>query len=106
MEALYLPDIGLNYFIFIFCQQNQFIIVVLLDMKQTITTTLTIHKNILEDEDGPLYLQQQIDIIAEELAREKGFSSIQYLVHHLIEGYLDTSDEDHLSYRVIYEVES
>ena len=73
-------------------------------MKQLITATIGIPNSIFLANGGILYLQRQIDVIADDLASEHGYMSIQYVDHRLEEGYLDTSDSDHLSFVVSYEV--
>ena len=73
-------------------------------MKQTITTRLTIPTASLSEEGGHAYLQRLINHVAEDLADEHGYSSVEYVDHKLEEGYLDTADADHLSFVVSFEV--
>lgn len=74
-------------------------------MKQTITARLTIPSNIFIENGGLTYLQRMIDTVAEELAEEHGYTSIDYVDHKLEEGYLDTSEDDKLFFVVTFEVE-
>lgn len=75
-------------------------------MKQTITTRLTIPTEVMHGEEGLEYLQRVITTVAEDLAEENGYLSVEYVDHVLEDGYLDTSDSDHLSFVVSFEVES
>lgn len=65
-------------------------------MKNPITARLTMPSNIFLENGGLAYLQRMIDSVAEDLAEEHGYTSIEYIDHHLEEGYLDSSEDDKL----------
>lgn len=73
-------------------------------MKQTITARQTIPNRIFLENGGLEYLQRMINITAEGLKGEHGYSKIEYIDHQLEEGYLDTADADHLSFVVTFRV--
>ena len=73
-------------------------------MRQTITSTLTIPKCIMDDEDGFLYVHRKIEGIAEALKNEHGYPALRYVDHDLEDGFHFGFDGENLHYVVTYEV--
>lgn len=73
-------------------------------MKHTITARITIPPSIFLEHGGFSFLQRQIEFVAEDLAEEHGYTSIEYVDHKLAEGSLDTSESESMTFVVTYEV--
>lgn len=71
-------------------------------MKELITATLTLTKNMIDGENGYMFLQNQIKVIAEGLKEQYDYKSIQYIDHEINN---DGAGDKEISYTITYEVE-
>ena len=70
-------------------------------MKELITATLTLSKNMIEGDNGNDFLHSQIQVIAEDLQEQYDYKSIEYVDHEINS---DEVGDGEISYTITYKV--
>lgn len=71
-------------------------------MKELITATLTLAKNMVDGDKGEMFLQSQIQVIAEDLQEQFDYKSIVYVNHEINNDEIGVGE---VGYTITYEVE-
>ena len=71
-------------------------------MKELITATLALSKNMIDGDKGDKFLQSQIQVIAKDLQEQYDYKSIVYVDHEINN---DDAGEGEIGYTITYEVD-